>query len=103
MELTLERQQLQAEVTNLRQSLEEIREKHEIEVGKLRSEVEETQSGKEHVETQYRNLLGKLNTIRSQLGDRLKADAVREHRIEAEPVRSYAYSCRKNFPKRRYI
>lgn len=76
-ELSKDRQQLQAEVTNLRKSLEEIQQKHEEDLSDLRSQLEEAQSGKEHAETQYRNLLGKVNTIRSQLGERLKADAVR--------------------------
>jgi predicted nucleic acid-binding Zn-ribbon protein len=71
------RQLLQAEVTSLRKSLEEIQQKHEDELSALRSQLEEAQSGKEHAEIQYRNLLGKVNTIRSQLGERLKSDAVR--------------------------
>lgn len=75
-ELSVERQSLQAEVKSLRESLEEIQEKHEKETNTLRSELEDARSGKDHAETQYRNLLGKLNTIRSQLGERLKADAV---------------------------
>lgn len=75
-ELSIERQSLQAEVKSLRKSLEEIQEKHEKETSTLRSELEDAQRGKDHAETQYRNLLGKLNTIRSQLGERLKADAV---------------------------
>ncbi|KAI9789683.1 MAG: hypothetical protein M1816_005858 [Peltula sp. TS41687] len=74
-ELSLERQSLQAEVRSLRESLEEIQDKHEKETSTLRSELEDVQIGKEHAETQYRNLLGKLNLIRSQLGERLKADA----------------------------
>ena len=37
--------------------------------------MEEAQSGKERAEEQYKTLLGKVNAIRSQLGERLKADA----------------------------
>lgn len=49
--------------------------RHSEELGNVKGELEQTQEGKEQVETQYRNLLGKVNTIRSQLGERLKADA----------------------------
>ena len=70
-----ERDNLRAEVTQLRQSLESIQERDNEEVSNVKEELEQTQQGKEHAETQYRNLLGKVNTIRSQLGERLKADA----------------------------
>ncbi|KAL9035915.1 MAG: hypothetical protein Q9214_006371 [Letrouitia sp. 1 TL-2023] len=70
-----EREALRDEVTGLRRSLEEIQEKHNEELGDVRDQLEERVSEKEHAESQYRNLLGKVNTIRSQLGDRLKADA----------------------------
>jgi len=72
-----ERDNLRAEVTELRKSLEEIQSKHEEEVHDLQDKLEESQSSKDHAETQYRTLLGKVNTIRAQLGERLKADAVR--------------------------
>jgi hypothetical protein len=42
----------------------------------LREELDEANEGKEHFETQYKNLLGRVNTIKTSLGDRLKADAV---------------------------
>lgn len=74
--LARERSALREEVAQLRRSLEEIQEKHEEDLFSVREQLEETQGEKEHAETQYRNLLGKVNTIRSQLGDRLKADAV---------------------------
>lgn len=70
-----ERDKLRAEVTELRQSLEQLQAKHSEDVAGVQKELEESQQGKEHAETQYRNLLGKVNTIRSQLGERLKADA----------------------------
>jgi hypothetical protein len=38
--------------------------------------LDEANEGKEHFETQYKNLLGRVNTIKTSLGDRLKADAV---------------------------
>ena len=75
--LVKERATLREEVAELRRSLEEIQIKHEAEVGHIREQLEDTQGEKDHAETQYRNLLGKVNTIRSQLGERLKADAVR--------------------------
>lgn len=72
--LARERSALREKVAQLRRSLEEIQEKHEEDLFSIREQLEETQGEKEHAETQYRNLLGKVNTIRSQLGDRLKAD-----------------------------
>ncbi|KAF2840623.1 hypothetical protein M501DRAFT_930446, partial [Patellaria atrata CBS 101060] len=73
--LIKERESLRAEVSELRKSLESIKEKHDGEVKGLTESLEESQSGKEHWEAQYRNLMGKVNTIRSQLGERLKSDA----------------------------
>lgn len=74
--LARERSALREEVAQLRRSLEEIQEKHEEDLLSIREQLEEAHGDKEHAETQYRNLLGKVNTIKSQLGDRLKADAV---------------------------
>ena len=74
--LARERAALRDEVTQLRKSLEEIQGKHQEELGSVREQLEDTQAEKEHAEMQYRNLLGKVNTIKSQLGERLKADAV---------------------------
>lgn len=82
-----ERDLLRAEVRELRESLESIQgkhkmeineaqEKHQGEVDELQEQLEESQASKEHAETQHRNLLGKINTIKSQLGERLKQDAV---------------------------
>lgn len=75
--LAEERMALRDEVTLLRKSLEELQGKHDEELSTLKSELEETQGEKEHADTQYRNLLGRVNTIKSQLGERLKSDAVR--------------------------
>lgn len=63
-------------MTELRKSLESIKVKHEEEISNLQSEVEEANESKEHYETQYKNLFAKINTLRSSLGDRVKADAV---------------------------
>lgn len=46
----------------------------------MREELDEANEGKEHFETQYKNLLGRVNTIKTSLGDRLKADAVSARR-----------------------
>lgn len=70
-----ERDNLRAEVTSLRQSLEALQERHNSDDTTLREELEQSRQSKENAETNYRNLLGKVNTIRSQLGERLKADA----------------------------
>lgn len=75
--LAREKQALREEVAELRKSIEKIHGEHEDELGELKRHLEETQGEKEHAETQYRTLLGKVNTIKSQLGERLKADAVR--------------------------
>lgn len=74
--LAHERTVLRAEVAQLRKSLEEIQERHEEDVMNYREQLKESRGEKEHAEMQYRSLLGKVNTIRSQLGERLKADAV---------------------------
>lgn len=74
--LVKEREALMAEVTELRKSLESIQEKHEQEITELQDRLEESQTAKEQADTQYRDLLGRVNTIRSQLGERLKSDAV---------------------------
>lgn len=70
-----ERNTLKAEVTQLRESLENLQKKHSEELSGVKDELQQTQEGKEHAETQYQKLLGKVNTIRTQLGERLKADA----------------------------
>ena len=72
-----ERDSLRAEVARFRESLKAVEEKHEQELATLREQLVETQEGKNQAEAQYKGLLGKVSTIRSQLGERLKADAVR--------------------------
>ena len=74
--LAKERNALREEVAQVRRSLEEIQEKHEVELSSIRKQLAETQGEKEQAESQYRSLLGKVNTIKFQLGERLKADAV---------------------------
>jgi chromosome segregation ATPase len=86
--LAKERDTLRQEVTELRKSLENIQDKHEEEIGSLQEQLEEANGGKEHFETQYRNLLGRVNTIKSSLGDRLKADGAKltEQREQIEEL-----------------
>ena len=76
--LAQERDSLREEVAWFRKSLEAIEGKHEEELSSLQEELVQTQEGKTQAEAQYKGLLGKVSTIRSQLGERLKADAVRE-------------------------
>ncbi|KAI9671790.1 MAG: hypothetical protein M1831_003318 [Alyxoria varia] len=70
-----ERDKLREEVTELRKSLESLRQRHEEETVSLKASVDEAQSGRDHAETRYQKLLGQVNTIKTQLGERLKADA----------------------------
>lgn len=74
--LVKDRDALRVEVTQLRQSLEELQAKHQTSLESVREELQETQTEKEHAEEQYQTLLGRVNTIKAQLGERLKADAV---------------------------
>ena len=73
-----ERETLRAEVAELRKSLEQVQGKHEEEISSVREERDEAQAAKDKADSQYQTLLGRVNTIRSQLGERLKADAVRK-------------------------
>ena len=74
--LVREKQALRDEVAELRKSIEQMQGKHEEGLGDVKAQLEESRSEKEQAETQYRTLLGRVNTIKSQLGERLKADAV---------------------------
>lgn len=71
-----ERDELRAQVTELRKELEGLQQKHDDETVRTKKQLEETQTGKEHAENRYNKLLGQVNTIKTQLGERLKADAV---------------------------
>jgi hypothetical protein len=78
-----ERDSLRAEVTQMRQSLESLQEKHNDELSNVKEDLAQSEQGKEHAETQYRNLMGRVNTIRSQLGERLKADQGKIEELES--------------------
>lgn len=75
--LSQERDSLRTEVESLRKSLEQIQTTHHQEIERVQAELDEANGEKEQAETQYQTLLGKVNTIKSQLGERLKTDRVR--------------------------
>lgn len=74
--LVKDRDALRTEVTRLRQALEALQSKHDKDLESVKEQLQDTQNEKDEAQEQYQNLLGKVNTIRSQLGERLKADAV---------------------------
>lgn len=61
----------------MRKSLEEIQSKHKVDMDTLQQRLEDTESKKEQAEVQFQKLLERVNTIKSQLGERLKEDEVR--------------------------
>ncbi|KAL1986667.1 hypothetical protein VTN96DRAFT_6045 [Rasamsonia emersonii] len=73
--LVRDRDSLRAEVTEMRKSLEEIQLKHQEEMEALQRRLAESESKKEHAENQFQKLLERVNTIKSQLGERMKEDA----------------------------
>lgn len=74
--LARDREALREEVATLRKSLEEVQGKHNEEIGGVQQQLEETRGEKEQWESNYQKLLGRVNTIKQQLGERLKSDAV---------------------------
>lgn len=74
--LVRDRDTLRAEVTDMRKSLEEIQTKHHADMEALQEKLDDAESKKEHAETQFQKLLERVNTIKSQLGERLREDAV---------------------------
>lgn len=54
----------------------EVQDEAEMSQEDLRAELEQIKGEKEHLENQYRALLGKLTTMRNTLGDKLRQDAV---------------------------
>lgn len=65
-------------MTELRKALEQIQHKHEEEMEALQQKLNESEDKKTQAETQFQKLLERVNTIKSQLGERLKEDAVRQ-------------------------
>lgn len=66
------------EVSNIRithtEEIAKIQGEHSEELSTIKTQLEESETAKDHAETQYQNLLGRVNTIKSSLGERLKAD-----------------------------
>ena len=75
--LVRDRDSLRAEVTDMRKSLEEIQSKHRADMEGLQLKLNDAEAKKEHAESQFQKLLERVNTIKSQLGERLKEDSVR--------------------------
>ncbi|KAJ5855738.1 uncharacterized protein N7529_009682 [Penicillium soppii] len=73
--LVRDRDSLRAEVADMRKSLEEIQSKHSADMEPLQQKLDDAESKKEQAETQYQKLLERVNTIKSQLGERLREDA----------------------------
>jgi chromosome segregation ATPase len=72
--MSQDREALRAEVERLRKSLEDLQGKHAEEIGAVRVELEESEAARDQAQNQYQNLLGRVNTIRSTLGERMAAD-----------------------------
>jgi DNA repair exonuclease SbcCD ATPase subunit len=74
--LAEERDMLRREVTELRQSLEDITSQHELEVKGLREDVESANEEKEQAKQKHATLLERVNGLSATLGERLKSNAV---------------------------
>lgn len=72
--MSQDREALRAEIEQLRKSLEDLQVKHVEELSSIRAEFEESEAAKDQAQTQYQNLLGRVNTIKSTLGERMAAD-----------------------------
>ena len=79
--LTKEREDLLNEVSEVRRTLEEFQKRHNAEISQLQEQLSQTETERDEKGGQYQSLLGKVNTIKSQLGERLKADAVSGRRM----------------------
>ncbi|KAJ5740939.1 hypothetical protein N7493_000811 [Penicillium malachiteum] len=72
--LVRDRDSLRAEVIDMRKSLEEIQSKHKDDMEALQQKLGDSETKKEQAEAQFQMLLERVNTIKSQLGQRLKED-----------------------------
>ncbi|KAJ6036058.1 hypothetical protein N7540_000337 [Penicillium herquei] len=72
--LVRDRDSLRAEVIDMRKSLEEIQSKHKDDMDALQQKLGDSETKKEQAEAQFQMLLERVNTIKSQLGQRLKED-----------------------------
>ncbi|KAM3515590.1 hypothetical protein MY11210_000768 [Beauveria gryllotalpidicola] len=68
------REALQAELEQLRKQLETIQQTHKTEIGRLQTELEESNIAKETAEEQYQTLLERVEKIKETLSDRLRRD-----------------------------
>lgn len=69
-----------AELQKLRNELEDERELRARDAADAEERIAELQEQKENLDAQYKNLLGRVSTIRTTLGERMKADAVSSSR-----------------------
>lgn len=85
-----ERKALREQVTSLRKSLEDLQSKHVEQVDGLYEQVSTEKAEKESAQEEYQSLLGRVNTLRTQLTERLKADAeqLAEARTEIEQLQA---------------
>ena len=67
-------QELSRTRTKHTEEISSIKCQHTADMSAIRAELDESESAKEQAETQYQHLLGRINTIRSSLNERLKAD-----------------------------
>ena len=68
-----------------------VEEELRAEVSTVRQELQESEAAKEQAQTQYQNLLGRVNTIKASLGERLKADKqeLEEAKVQIEELESH--------------
>lgn len=77
LEAALKEQKVHSDaLKELQQELAEVKEAHTQELSEFDERLHRVQEEKQQLDTQYRNLLDRLATIKTTLGDRLKADAV---------------------------
>jgi hypothetical protein len=69
----------------------------------LQEKLDDAESKKEHAETQFQKLMERVNTIKSQLGERLKEDAVSSiiFNYRAPQLMPYRRNCPKHGRKLR--
>jgi len=71
-----ERDTLLQKITELRQTLENIQEKHAQDIVDLRTRAETAEQDKEESDQKYNDLRDRVTDIRATLGERLKSNAV---------------------------
>jgi chromosome segregation ATPase len=72
--MSQDREALRSEVEQLRKSLEDIQGKHSEDISAVRAELEESEAARDQAQTQYQNLLGRVNTIKSTLQERMAGE-----------------------------